>query len=324
MSNTTSLFQQFNTEINDFYKHLKENKYTEQEIRKILQPLQKKAISKNVKIFAYLLLALLIFYILSYLEFVSWNIAAVSRIFLIELLPFWDWTVLKNEKCLISKYSTPAVIENSFNCDLCENINHIDVYENIDEETLKIRYADIDTPVIVNQPLKSWIQSNNFIELLAEDTIIEYSKPCSLSTNIINGIPIVKTLLERATFFESFYMHFQNCDFQAMKQFRSYTPKPDFLPPEWSPVQYNWLLWSTNYNTTSYKPINFTQRIMVFCQIAGEFYINLKPKNNCKEQCNNIDIKLKQGELLIFTDLWSLEYRSESPGESIAVILELR
>lgn len=323
MDNTKSAFQQFNDEVNEFHKYLKENRYTDEEIYKIFSPLQTKRISKNVKIVVYSIMALLVVYFLSQLEFISWNSSALSRIFLIKLLPLWDWTVLKNEKCLISKYSQSQTTENIFNCDVCENINHIDVYDDINEETLKIRYTDIGVPVIINKPLKSWTNFNTFIKLLEDDTTIAYSKPCSLSTNVINGVPTVKTLLKRAILFENFYMNFQNCDFQAMKQFRSFTPRPEFLPPEWSPVQYNWLLWSKNYNST-YKQINLTQRITVIRQVIGEFLINLTPRNNCEQQCSDIHIKLKQDELLIFTDLWDLEYKSDLTSESIAVILEMR
>ncbi|RZB94438.1 hypothetical protein BDFB_009351 [Asbolus verrucosus] len=319
----TYTFKQFNDEINDLYKYLKENKFTDDEIRKIFAPL--KPNTNKLKLISAILIAVLILtslYFLTYFETISWHLSALGRIFLIKLLPYWDWTVLKNEKCLLPKSTSSILPEINFNCDLCENIKQIDVYDEIPEDVLKNRYLDVDIPVIIKKKPKGWPSSTNFIEALLTDAEIATSKPCSLSTNIYNGLTTVKNLIRRTSMFDSFFMHFQNCDFRIMKRFRSFTSRPSFLPLELSPVQYNWLLWNKNYNVSYFKSIGLVEKIALVGQIVGGNYIRLLPRNNCEMDCPRIDVRLKEGESIIFTSLWNLEYRP-GQGENIAVVLEM-
>jgi hypothetical protein len=323
--NTTPVytFQQFNDELNEFYKYLKDNKYTDKEIRHIFTPLRpdtKKIKLTAAVVFSSVILVILL-YLLTYNETFSWNLSAIGRIALIKILPYWDWTHLKNEKCLIAKYISPTTLsEISFNCDLCENIQQIDVYNSISEDILMKRYLDVDTPVIIK---KSWQKSDNFMEHISQNPDIANSVPCNLATNVYNGAPSVKKLIEKTHLFEKFFLHFQNCDYFGMKQFRGFAPRPSFLPPELSPVQYNWLLWSKNYNTTHFKQIALVDKVAVVGQIMGANFIKLLPRNNCETECPHIDVKLNEGESLIFTSLWNLEYKPSDSDENIAVILEL-
>lgn len=317
-SSTPYTFKQFNEEINDFYKYLKDNKYTDAEIRKIFAPLSpEKKFKLATTVIAASLITFAILYFATYFETISWHFSALGRILLIKILPFWDWTSLKNQQCLISKPSTTTQ-EITFNCDLCENIHQIDVYDTISPETLKNRYIDIEVPVIIK---KSWSKMN-FPGILTENTAFADSKPCNVGTNIHTGDTNVRNLITKTELFNSFFIHFQNCDFGAVKQFRGFTPRPDFLPPELSPVQYNWLLWSRNYNVSKFKMLGLVDKIAVVGQISGGNFLKLIPRNNCEGECSQIEIRLNEGETMILSSLWNLEYRPDL-GENLAAILEL-
>ncbi|XP_044260711.1 uncharacterized protein LOC123008772 [Tribolium madens] len=315
-------FKQFNDEINNLYKSLKDSNYTDAEIRKIFAPLAPETpkMRLSTAIFITSMVTLAILYFANNFETISWHLSALGRIFLIKILPFWNWTSLKNEKCLIWKPSTtttPEII--NFNCHLCENLELIDVYDEIMQETLKNRYLDVEIPVIIK---KSWLNMADFFDSLVKNAAIADSQPCNLATNVYNGVTSVKNLLSRTQLFDSFFLHFQNCDFPAVKQFRGFTPRPAFLPPELSPVQYNWLLWSRNYNMTQFKAIGLVDKVAVVGQITGANFLRLVPRNNCEGECPQIGVKLQEGESIVFTGLWNLEYRPDF-GENVAAILEM-
>ncbi|KAJ3650647.1 hypothetical protein Zmor_016733 [Zophobas morio] len=312
-------FQQFNAEINDFYKSLKDNNFTDAEIRKIFAPLAPpSSTTKHLALLLAPIALLTLLYLLTYIDPISWHFSALGRILLIKLLPLWDWTALKNAKCLIDKPSPPPA-DPRFNCDLCETLHEIDVYDTISTDLLKKRYLDVHVPVIIKQ---SFPKFDSFIDDLVAAPDIANSKPCGLSTNIHNDVPPVKDLLGRTELFDSFFLHFQNCDFRAMKQFRAFAPRPRFVPPELSPVQFNWLLWSRNYNVSQFKEIGLVEKVTVVGQVFGGNFVRLVPRKNCADECPVIDVKLGEGESLVFTSLWNLEYRP-AIGENVAVILEM-
>ncbi|KAJ8958996.1 hypothetical protein NQ314_006314 [Rhamnusium bicolor] len=244
---------------------------------------------------------------------------------MVKILPYFDWRYLKNKRCLIEKFNTsPNSDKIFFNCDLCENINKIDVYEKIDQEILRQRYIELDIPLIVSKALDKWPKNSSFIENLILDDDFYFSYPCKLSTNILKGSRKAGNILEKVKLFDEFFLHFQNCAPDAMRIFRKFTYRPDFLPPTYSPILYNWLVWNKNYNTTNYKLVNLVEKLAVFGQLFGTTYIQLIPRQNCAEICPILDIKLNAGEVLIFTSMWDLEYRPKEDSENMAVILETR
>lgn len=319
-------FQQFNSEINELYDYLKAEKYKDEEIRKIFSPLTSKLKKSNtVPHFWIFIILLILIYLLTYFDNIYWHVSAVGRIALIKLLPFFDWRYLKNKQCLIEKFgSSPTNLNLYFNCDLCENIKNIHVYEDIDEDTLVQRYLGLDVPLILTKGLEEWPKQSGFIKDVVRDDEFYYSYPCKLSTSTYRGWSIAGELLERIKLFDEFFLHFQNCELEAMRALRKYTYRPKFLPQIYAPILYNWLIWNKDYNTTNYKNIDLVEKVAVFGQIFGMSYVRLTPKLNCENICPALNIALSDGESLIFTNLWNLEYRPREIGENMAVILETR
>lgn len=79
----------------------------------------------------WLLLAVLMLAIY-YVPILNWNASAVGRLVMVQVLPFWDWRPLHNEKCLVKPFFSSKVesrsesrFENSpffEECAVCENI----------------------------------------------------------------------------------------------------------------------------------------------------------------------------------------------------------
>lgn len=318
-------FQQFNSEINELYDYLKSEKYKDEEIKKLFAPLTAKVKKSNTFTYLFVSLAILSIsvYFLTYFDNIYWHVSAIGRIALIKALPLFDWRYLKNKQCLIEKFA-PSRPNLSFNCDLCENIHNIHVYEDIDEDTLIQRYLELDVPLILTKGLEDWPKGSSFIDEVVKDDAFYYSYPCRLSTSVHRGLGRAGELLDKVKWFDEFFLHFQNCELEAMRVFRRYTYRPKFLPSTYSPIFYNWLVWNKDYNATNYKAVDLVERVAVFSQLFGLSYVRLTPRLNCKDVCPDLNIALSDGESLVFTNLWDLEYRPKDTGENMAVILETK
>lgn len=264
-----------------------------------------------------------ILYLLTYIDTIHWNLSAIGRIALIKLLPLFDWRHMKNKQCLVEKYSdVPVGI--FFNCDLCENIKTIDIRDSLEEDILEERFINLDGPVVLTGGLEHWPRNATFINELLMDVDFSNSFPCKLSSNIVKDVTTAAEIMTKAKHFDEFFLHFQNCEQDAMRALRKFTFRPDNLPASYSPSTYNWIIWNRNYNTTGYKAVDLVEKLTVFGQIVGSTNIKLLPRSNCEQSCSILNFPLLQGEMLIFTSLWDLEYKCNETSENLAVVIELR
>ncbi|GLV36852.1 uncharacterized protein CBL_02313 [Carabus blaptoides fortunei] len=316
-------------ELCSFYEYCKESGFTEEEMRSICKPLttmiRKALIIRYLKYFLCIVIYIMLFYFLIQNDRVSWHLSAIGRILMIKLLPYWNWEKLANEKCLIPNYMYTAP-KPTLDCTLCEAITTISIENNVDPYELSELYIDVNVPVIISDGLLNWPyfhdQSFNLTEILLSDNILSNTIPCELSTNMFSSLAYVDTILKQSLKFKKWFFHFQNCDFRAVKQFRMVSPRPYFLKAEISPVQYNWLLMSANYESPKFKPIALKERITVIGQIQGSNVIRLTPRLNCADECPLLQIELLDGEALVLTSMWDLEYKPNPDKFNVAIILE--
>lgn len=76
-------------------------------------------------IFGFILIVALVYYI----PILNWNVSAIGRLVMLQLLQYWDWTYLYSADCLIPSLNLLKNVENTktfdtsiINCDYCENI----------------------------------------------------------------------------------------------------------------------------------------------------------------------------------------------------------
>lgn len=328
VNNSKQALEQLEEELSEFYRYLKSNNFSDEDIQQIFHPLcEHSSKSKLIKCITYLSAILPIVVLLIYLNFdtIYWHATAVVRITLIKLLPYWDWQKLKYETCLIKKTGGIKTEKQDvfFNCDICESLKTVDAFETLDDKTIKVRYLDLDIPVILTNQSVGWPQGSNTSTFkIYSDAAIRESFPCNLASNIVNRGASVGKLFEKTELFDSFFMHFQNCQKDAMKSFRAVFPRPKFLHPEIKPIQYNWLLWNKNYDIDTFKRIELLDKFAVVGQISGTNYFDLWPRENCEKICTPLRVKLAAGEFLLLSSLWDLEYKPDKSTENLAVILE--
>lgn len=262
-------------------------------------------------------------YCITLFDSINWHLSAIGRITLIQILPIYDWMHMKNQFCLIERRSDVPTVS-FLNCDVCETIDKIDVYENIEEATLVERYIGLDVPVVVTSGLEQWPRNSSFFNELLLDNEFSSSFPCKLSSNIIKDLGTSSEILVKAKNFDEFFLHFQNCEQDAMRTLRRFTFRPTILPATDSPTTYNWIIWNKNYNSSLYKSVELVEKLTIIGQIMGFTYIKLVPRGNCEKICSTLNFQLLQGEMLVFTSLWDLEYKCNELAENLAIIMEIR
>ncbi|ERL86925.1 uncharacterized protein LOC109540097 [Dendroctonus ponderosae] len=264
-------------------------------------------------------------------ETLDWHASALGRIGLIKLLPYFDWRYLKSQTCLIPKVALVAPKE-IFDCNLCESLEEFRDFELQSEEggaDLVEKLVEIDRPVLVSGEIQHWIPDSPaaFISQLLKRAEFRKSVPCQLESSFHNdrlGDPDLATLFRKRQLFQSFFLHFQNCDPSAVRAFRNFTARPQVLPAALAPVAYSWMLWNSRYSTLRYKKINLIEKIALIGQLVGSTRLRLVPRKNCQEVCPIINGVLSAGHVLILTSLWDVEYCPGGDSENMAAILEVK
>lgn len=323
--------EQLDREFQSFYEFCKENNITEQEMSKICEPLlkvvRKNNLVRTAKLCVMISLVVTTVFLMCSAETVAWHLSAIGRILMIKLLPFYDWTVFKNEICLIPK-NTVGTTENRFDCALCETIEQIEIFDEIDVDAFDENNIKLHVPFLVAGGSENWkiygLPVKNLTEILDEDEQLATSFPCKLSSSVHRGRDELSAVVSKTDRFNSYFIHFQNCEREATKRFRILASRPEFLHPRLSPVQYSWLLLNKNYNVTKFKPIELTENIAVVGQTLGRTFFRLVPQKDCFEECHVLEVELREGEAMVLTSLWNLEYKPRGFGENVAVILETR
>lgn len=272
-------------------------------------------------------------------EYTSWRITALTRILMIQILPYFDWTYLKHEPCLVPKFfqgkKNDGVLEEPFNCDLCETfIDFEDFFvdqDSFDDVTEVIRqYLEVDHPVIVSGSIEHWATNSpeELLSHLLDHKEFANSVPCNFFSNFHNpkkspGASLKEVFTKKHNF-DSFFLHFQNCDLEAMKVLRNFTYRPWVVPEEIAPVTYNWLIWNRKYNPVKYKKLELIEKYALIGQMLGSTQLKLVPRKNCKDKCDVIEGVLPSGYILMFTSLWDIEYLPRGSTDNMAVMLEIQ
>lgn len=127
LKSTQINFNQIDKELEIIFNNLDKLKLKKIDEKKILNLLQKKLrLYFWLKIFLILLIFLILIGLFYYITFLNWNLSAIGRIFLIKILPLWNWKNFYNQKCLIKWNDNTLPRQKSFqlnqdDCAVCEN-----------------------------------------------------------------------------------------------------------------------------------------------------------------------------------------------------------
>ncbi|XP_063368303.1 uncharacterized protein LOC134656723 [Cydia amplana] len=328
-------FELINSEVRSFYEYCKEAGMTDEEMDLICRPLtnavRKASIRRWTRVFMFLVMVLAIGYTVSQTETFQWHASAVARIVMIKILPFWDWTPLYYNKCVVDR-SQPHNLDNlasTADCIACEAVRSIVRVSDTNYNEVFNHHLLRGAPVIVTDAHYDWSVSRtelNLTNLISGDERLRDSVPCRVLTNIrIGRQPMdLEEIVSRITNtnIPSWFVHFQNCDIRAVKSFRILAPRPYFLSPHIPPSHFNWLLLSKSYDTHRYKYLELDVGLIIMSQLKGKSWLQLKPRAPCEDDCFTLNFELSEGETLVLgNSLWEFEYLP-GKGENVAMITE--
>ncbi|XP_065369974.1 uncharacterized protein LOC135962137 [Calliphora vicina] len=325
-----------------FFNSLKKQEFSADEIYNICKPLRRYTPNhwQNVKKWSIICLSLTFLYIISmWTDGLSWFLSALGRLFLIQLLPYWNWPELYNAKCLIDrpmdvKENRVAVSKlgryetEKENCLLCDTIDYIPSLTNTSFTFLESTYLERSYPVIVTDSHDVMSLSDIYHLIFSKSFEFLKSNPCDVSTNLmLNKRFDIEIALHKAWNFhhssDKWFLQLRNCQFKAVKSSRNFIKRPYFYPVHLEPYYSSWLIISRNYSY-KYQQEIFLQGLIVVQQLWGSMDLSLNAKEPCLT-CPVINVHLKEGESFIFsTDLWVFGYKFvNDQSESIATIMEI-
>lgn len=191
---------------------------------------------------------------------------------------------------------------------------------NISYSDLQSNYLLRDLPVIVSDSHDVWPNQLNvpddFIEFIETIPMLRYSEPCNVVTNLLqtrNKIPNLQKLLRQIKNIKpnEWFLHFRNCDFEAVKASRSMFPlnhRPYFMSSHLPPFHSSWILLSNHYKMMHERYLPLKDLVFVF-QLSGQIFGRLDVQRNCNEFCTDHEFHLKAGESLLFNaEMWNFYY----------------
>ncbi|TMW44346.1 hypothetical protein DOY81_010575, partial [Sarcophaga bullata] len=127
----------YRQDFENFFASLKKQQFSNSQMLEICKPLRNYYRLQKLKLLSSIGLTIAILWALViWCDTVNWFLSALGRLFLIQLLPYWNWSELYNAKCLIEKplkedgnqisatklgrYETEKE-----NCLLCDTIDYI-------------------------------------------------------------------------------------------------------------------------------------------------------------------------------------------------------
>ncbi|XP_011693798.1 PREDICTED: uncharacterized protein LOC108783363 [Cyphomyrmex costatus] len=323
-------------ELNSFYKYCQQAGFTEEEMDIICQPLVAAMRRSWLQLVFRGTLVLIVLGTLAclaaQLDFVGTHFTALSRLLLIKVLPIWNWQPLYYENCMINNpfYNDYTITEED--CVTCEALETIDRLSDVRYRNLVDNYLNRDAPAIITDAMDSWAVMNtdyfwfdNITHLYLENERLMETVPCALTSNLRTGSSDLAAFLRRvhAPEVAKWFVHWQNCDINAVKVLRKYYQRPYFLSSTVSPAHFNWVLMSSDYNSPSYKKVELDSGLIALAQLRGATQLRLTPINPCNSSCPELIADLHQGEMLVFTNvMWTLEYAPMRGLDNIAILTE--
>ncbi|XP_033628268.1 uncharacterized protein LOC117290814 [Asterias rubens] len=256
-------------------------------------------------------------------------ICIASKITAMKVLPYWDWTPLYDEECILQN---PYMVQDKLtedDCQECVNYNKLEYVYNLTHEMVAEDYLFSNLPFIVLDATKGWKATSEFNadslkKLFTENKVLRSHNVCQYTNN--EGQPLADVLAGRAS---TFHTVWSNCQLQAIKVFRSYYHRPYFLPPMVEAALENFVAFSSGKSEKASgeedEDSDFLKHGVVddltwFAQIRGNYFIQLRPKQPCDNICSLFSFVLEEGQTMVVTnDMWEWHFAPADSAPTIAI-----
>lgn len=171
---------------------------------------------------------------------------------------------------------------------------------------------------------RNYFDFDEFSEALNSSDLIEITNICNLETNlVIKKYASLENAFDKMKADSNYFLHWRNCNFQALKESRKLIAKPYFYPFHLEPYYSSWFLISKTYYGS--KKSLYLEGLIFVNQLAGRLKLILDPKEGCSEVCIGREVILQEEDSLVFlSEFWNFAYVTDETEESMTTVLEIR
>ncbi|XP_078083502.1 uncharacterized protein LOC144502942 isoform X2 [Mustelus asterias] len=176
-----------------------------------------------------------------------------GRALLIQLLPYWDWTLYSNSDCLIRN---PYYFEKGLDSlqltdciSVCQKHPTVESLHKVDPKVVLQNYLRQNLPLKITDGAEKWVAQREFTvpfltQLYSDHPALQDTKVCSYwdSHHSLENSPgafLEKVHRKRLV---RWAIQWKNCNKTAAKVIRAFYQRPYFLPPVVELAESNWLL----------------------------------------------------------------------------------
>ncbi|XP_019641127.1 PREDICTED: uncharacterized protein LOC109482740 [Branchiostoma belcheri] len=255
--------------------------------------------------------------------------AIYGKLALMKVLPYWDWTYLYNEECLINNpyYVQPPHLTQE-DCEVCLEISGVKRMKNVDHADISDLLLD-NEPFVVTDAQLDWTELNqitfhDFLKLFSTQEAFKTSGVCDFHSEDKTMTPRHPSVLPTATQGKAdWYALWKNCEREGVRLMRKfYGTRPYFLPPMVESHESNWVFVSEGQIIKHFVPLPFEEHSVVWlAQVKGSVLYRLEPDSICEATCKHIDVTLKPGDTLVVPqNLWAVQLKNVKDSEPTVVI----
>jgi hypothetical protein len=117
-----------------------------------------------------------------------------------------------------------------------------------------------------------------------------------------------------------FKVMWENCHKNTSKVLKRLIRRPYFLPAHLELLPQN-LIFASRKTRNKFITLPASFQINFFCQIKGNSIVKMWPATPCPDKCSKKKFVLQEGEILIFSDSWNIEFKPTNGEEFIVIAL---
>ncbi|XP_022085629.1 uncharacterized protein LOC110976563 [Acanthaster planci] len=248
-------------------------------------------------------------------------LSVAGKTFQMKILPYWDWTNLYHEECIVANPYMVVEKLTEEDCEVCETYDELDVVHNISIKEITEDYLFDNIPFIVTDATQNWkafkeFNFDSFKNLYTTNEVLRSHDVCEYKES--NSQRLAEILRCSDCPFHAMWL---NCKLPAIKVFRSFYYRPYFLPPMVESALENFVAFSSGRSESSEEFLIYytSDDLTWFAQIRGTYLIQLRPKAPCEELCETLEINLQEGQTIVLTnEMWELWFAPSNESPAIA------
>ncbi|XP_049520411.1 uncharacterized protein LOC119445251 [Dermacentor silvarum] len=258
-------------------------------------------------------------------ESIEWRLSMYGRLFLIALLPYWDWTPYHYATCLVANPLYKARTVTTTDCQVCEDLRGVARADGVDTQALLEQYVENLVPLVVRESMGDWPSSmtsfalTNVTQAYLDDEDLKAAAICNFRSNRHRmGFDSFLRSLPTAS---GWFAHWESCDHSGQKHLRQFYRRPSFLPLAVELTRPNWVIASQGFSGRRFKQLEFEagSTLVWLAQVKGLNYIRLAPEAVCSDICQELELLLDARDiLLVHTNMWKVHYLPGEDSENIA------